>query len=507
MPTRRPLKDMLDDIFKHIEAYNDYLQFNNTLYKMYSGQIKEQVEISLKDEIISSSAYNRAIQRIPSINIVKKTVDKLSKVYAQPPKRLTDSPVDKEIMDNIIKGSNLDIIQDSANKLLNLNYGSAIEPFIENNRINFRVLGLHQFLPFSDDPINPLNMTVFIKLLGQRDSVVEVPQFSADGTKLDTVEEQVRSVNLYSLYSDDEYIIVDSEKRIRLDIMNEMGVTSTKNPFGVIPVLYINSSNFELIPYPNQAAHDISILIPKLLTDLNYAAQYMSHSIIYVKNTDIEGQEINPDAVVNLGNSKQGEGDPEIGTIDPKVQIESILQLVEFEFSAYMSSVGIKSASVGAMMPGREASGFAKAMDEGDATQERKVQVEMFRHFESKFWSIISKLQGKWGSAGLLKENRVFSERFVDTFSIKFPEMKILKSDLQKLEEIEKFSDLGLISRRQSLRVLMPDFTEAQLDKYEEELEEESKRKTDEMVKEASVISENSKGDEEENQRKETLGE
>lgn len=505
----KPLNQLIPDILKHINNHQDYLQFNYDLYKVWQGQVKERVMESLKEEIISPSAYNRAIKRIPSINVIQKTTQKLSKVYAVPPKRLTDNDTDKEIMNIIEKRGNVNQALNVANNILNLHRGCYVEPFVDEGKIKLRVLAYHQFLPFSDDKNNPLNMTVLIKLLGKERPIITEQLYDEDGTKNESTEDQIREVDIYSLTSDKEHVIIDSAGNIREDIMAERGLTSSINPFGKIPGVYLNSSDFELVPYTNQAGFDISILIPKLLTDLNFAAQYMSHSIIWTKNADIGNQDINPDAVVDLGDSDADGGDPEIGTIDPKVDIEKILQLVEFELSAYFSSVGIKTATQGSMMPGREASGFAKAMDEGDASQERTAQVEKFREWEAELWKCLANVQGVWSREGIVEERRTFTPTFSDTFSVKFAEMKVLKTDKQKLEEIKMQQDQKLMSRRQALKMLHPDFTEAQLDKWEKELDEQKEKDMNDMLDMsmgAEVPKSNDTRDEQESQRKETMG-
>ena len=511
MGTRKPLKDLIPDILKHWNEHQDYLQFNQKLYKVYEGQVKQDVVDSLRQEIISPSAFNRAIQRIPSINVIQKSVQKLSKVYAHEPKRLTDNAVDKEIMDNILKHSNLNDALNTSNSIYNLHKGCVIEPFIVDGMFKFRVLAYHQFLPYSDDVVDPTNMTVLVKLLGREKRVFYETKFDQEGNKLDTSDEQVRDVDILSLTSDKEFMIIDSSGDIRMDKMKEMGVTTTKNPFGTIPGCYLNASKFELVPYPNQAGYDISILIPKLLTDLNFAAQYMSHSIIWTKNANINSAELNPDAVVDLGDTEEGQGEPDIGVIDPKVDIEKILQLVEFELSSYFASVGIKTTTQGSMMPGREASGFAKAMDEGDASQERQLQVEMYKDVEKKLWDIISKMQNTMSNSVSLKERRKFTPTFTETLSVKFAEMKVLKSDKQKLEEIKMQQDQKLMSRRQALKVIHPDFTEVQLDNWEKELDDEKDKLLEEMLAfgpdESEVPKSNETRDEQESQRKEEMGE
>ena len=144
---------MLPTVLTHYKSYIDYLETNKRLYYIWQGQLQQEVEESLRKEIISQAAYNRAIQRIPSINIIKKSVDKLSKVYIENPIRMADSEMDQDVMHNISKFSDLNNIMRVANEFYNLHGMFALEPFVEDGKQSFRVLGGHQFLPFSDDPV------------------------------------------------------------------------------------------------------------------------------------------------------------------------------------------------------------------------------------------------------------------------------------------------------------------------------------------------------------------
>lgn len=472
MPTKKPLRDLIPDILNHVDRYRSTMEFNLRLYKVDQGQIRPEIEQSLSQEMLSNAAYKRAAQRIPSINVLKKAADKLSKVYSQKPVRLTDSDSDRAIMEKLTKLMDVDNVMSNANRLYNVQYMCAIEPFVQNNEQKLRVLAGHQFLPYSDDKQNPLHMTVFIKFMGSE--MKAAPIDNRDGVR-NTQEKDPHSVDIYHLFSDDEFLIIDSDGQIRPEHMAELDSpwSSGVNPYGIIPQEYINASQFELVPFVNKTAMDISVLIPKLLTDLNYAAQFLSHSLIWAKNTDLDGVEIHPDTIINLGDGGD-DGQPEIGTIDPSVDIEKVLQLVEFQLSGYFASIGIKTATTGSMMPGREASGFAKAMDEGDVTAERKVQTEVFKTFERRLWEKIAKVQDYWSSAGLVDEKRKLSATFADTFSVQFGEMKHLVTQAEKLEKVRTlYKDLKLMSRKQAIKELNPEFTPDQIDQYIDELEED----------------------------------
>ena len=481
MATQKPLKALIPEIIEHVDRYTDFLQFNQRIYDVLEGQLRKEVEESLQKELFSYKAFLRAKERIPSINIMKKATDKLSKVYTEPPMRLANNKTDTMIMHNIARTSGLNSVLHDANRLLNAHNMVAIEPYVENGKHKFRALGGHQFLPFSDDPTNPTNMTVFIKLLG-KGMPIKGAEFTQDGEKLQ--QRKIREVRFYALYSDDEFMIIDSTGTIRTDKMMAMGVTSTVNPFGCIPVVYKSKTSLQLIPYTNQEGFDIAVLVPKLLADLNYAAQFLSHSILWTRNADLGDQELNPDVVLDLGDSDRAEGggDPQIGTVEPKVDIPNVLSLINFQVAAYFESIGIKAKSSDILTNGRDSSAVGKAIDEGDTTNERKNQVEMFRDVERKLWEVMDCVQDVWANDVELKERRKFSSTFNDTFRVQFSEMRPVKTERQMLDEIQLWRDQKLMTRKQALRTMKPDFTEEQIEQWIDELDKEAEENLENML-------------------------
>jgi len=481
MATQKKLKDMMPEILAHYNEHIDYIESNKRLYYIWQGQLQKEVKDSLRKEIISPAAFHRAKQRIPSINIIKKAVDKLSKVYIENPVRTADEKTDVEIMHNITKFSDMNNIMRVANEFYNLHGMFAIEPFVQNGRQSFRVLGGHQFLPFSDDPVNPLNPTVMIKLLGNEIQNV-APEFDENGNKVSN-DDDIRMVTILALYSDDEFVIIDTDGKVREDKMRAMGVTNGQNPFDTIPFVYGNRSKTELIPFPNKEGLDMAILIPKLFTDLNYAAQFMSHSIIWTKNADISNQEMNPDAIVDLGERTEENGDPEIGTIEPSVDIPNILSMIASQLDMYFSSIGIKTQASASLQPGAEASGVSKAIDEGDTTAERKRQLEFFSNLEMELWAKMEIMESVWASAGILEgEGRKFSSSFVETFSIMYAEMKPLKTFKQKGEDIKLLRELEMISKKDSVKILFPEMSEKQIVEWLKGVDDEKKQALEDMM-------------------------
>lgn len=478
MKTRKPLAELIPDIIMTFERYREQIQFDLDLYQMYEGQVKKFVEDSLKEELISHSAYRRAIQRIPSVNIAKKVTDKLSKVYAEAPIRFTEQ--DQDLVEQFSHDLRLNGTLGFANQLSNLNKRCALELYTEEGQHKVRVLAAHQFFVYSDSVTSPTKPTVFIKLLGReqkrRDTV------STDRGKRVTNEDDIVLVNIFALYSDDEFMIIDSDGSIRQDKMAEMGITSTVNPFGVIPFVYVNKSRTELIPYPNQTAFDMGVLIPKLLTDLNYSAQFLSHSVIWTVNADLQGAEINPDAIVNLGDSDGSGNTPTIGTIDPKTDIEGVLRLIEAELSVYLTTEGLNASGTGKLEAGSSTSGISKLIDESDTTEVRKEQQELFRNVEVDFWRTFSKMQEVWAKSGVVENKDTMAPDFLNSFSIKFAEIKPMESEKEKYDKIKVARDMKLITKKQALKELFPNLSDIQIQDRLDELVKEGEEEKEKML-------------------------
>lgn len=495
MKTSRPLAELVPDIIRHVQEWKPNMEFNFRLYKMLEGQIRKEIEDSLAKELISKAAYNRCIQRIPSLNILERTANKLSKIYIEPASRKADDETDSEIMAEIEKEANVDAVLNVANKFYNSLFSFALEPYIEDGLHKVRLLAPHQFLVYSDSHTDKAKMTVFIKLLGTRVKN-SVQHATNDGTRQDT-QNRPTLVDIMALYSDTEFMIIDSDGEHRQDIMLELGITGGRNPFGRIPFVYGKRTLTELIPYPNQPGFDFSVLIPKLLTDLNYAAQFCSHSITWTKNVKLNNQELNPDAIVDLGDSDaDGGADPEIGTINPTVDVPNQLSLIEFQFNAYLDSLGIKAKTNGSLANGRDASGIAKAIDEGDVSSETKSQANnVFYCIEYELWSLMADMQRVWTKREGVVEKRVFTEEFKKTFSVEFCEIKILKSFSQTVEEVKTLRELKLATRAQAIRMLYPEWTDKQVDAWIKDLDTEAEENMDALMKGMESMNPETKGD------------
>ena len=142
---------------------------------------------------------------------------------------------------------------------------------------------------------------------------------------------------VFRAFTDDEFLLFDQDGNILQDRMNAMGNPEGINPYGRIPFVYINRSQYELIPTLDSDVCSMTILISLLLSDLGYAIKYMAFSLVYGIDVDMTNVTRAPNAFLELKSDIEG-NKPELGTIKPEVDIDQVMQYTMDLFSLWMNS-------------------------------------------------------------------------------------------------------------------------------------------------------------------------
>lgn len=465
-------QDKIHKIVDFIDMNSNKVNTAKDKLTIYEGTLKPFVLAALQAEL-SPTAFERASKRVAPINMLTKVVNKLSTLYNNTVIRTLkeENDVDQEVMDWYVENLRLDDRGKDSNKQLNLNKYTAWEIYISEQDTTIpklRVLPAHQFLVYSDDMEDPTNETVFIKMLGTWNK--QTDEIDQDGNPI------YRQVQIYKLYDNEQIIVVDSDKEIRRNFMegNEDGV----NPYGVIPFVYIRNSKYNLLPTEDTSDVPMTVLIPVLLTDLNYATQYMSHSIIYTIDADITNLSGNPDSVWNI---KSDETELEekgttakIGTIKPEVDIDKVIKLIQTQLALWLDSKDLKAQGVGAVEASNLASGISKMIDEADTTQAIKGQIEVYREAESSLWLKIGVMHNVWVEQGFLSgtdiDKRVSDKLKVNTI---FEEPAVIVDEKSRIETIKLKEESGYTSYKAAIREANPELDEEELDALIEEIEQD----------------------------------
>lgn len=471
-------QELVDKILADMDANRYRFKNASELFAINEGELLPFVEDALAQEL-SPSAFERARKRISPVNILPKVISKLSTLYNLGVSRSVEEDdgvgaqniqTNQEIVDYYVKEFGMDPRMDLSQEQFNLNKYTALEPYLdttgETPTPKLRILPAHTFWVYSDNVMDPTEPTVFIKVLGSFSKQTGEP---AEDGMLET-----RTVTVFMGYTNTDIIAFDSDGELRPEYMeqNPEGI----NPFGRIPFVYIANSEYSLVPNPNTDTKPLTILIPKLLTDLNYASQFMSHSIIYAIDANIEGLSGNPDSVWNIKSETNQDGTDvnraQIGTIKPEVDIAETLNLIKTQTQMWLDTMGLRASSVGDLSIENAASGISKLIDESDATAVREGQAVKYQDVERDFWELMGIMHNTWLEMGEnLQERRVVSEPL--KVRVEFPpqepvkdEEKVVRTEAMKLKE-------GLTSKRRAIATANPDLDETEVDELLEEIKRE----------------------------------
>jgi len=460
------------------------LDFDRKLFYFLEGNIISTITKMLRLEIKSNTSFEIAKRRIPYINIIQMVVEKISKIYSSPPIRKLNSAEDNLYLEKLSNQMNVNEIFLEANRLYNAHNRSAIKVDFNKDtmQIEARVVPANRMIVSSNDQTNSQDPSHFIE-------IIELEERPLSMTDLDPLSRNSVSLGYMKgriiVWTSEEVAIykVDSGK-ITLDkkYMQDMGMTnedgsvggSYKNPYGMIPYVYLNKSKHILTPVENEGAYDMTLLVPRILADLNFAAQYKSHNIIWIRNVDEDHDfKLSPDGITNLGIQKNPNlPPPEMGTIESQVEIEAQLKLARFTVEAYLTSLGLRvmPSETSDLSSTNVETGISALFDLSDAVHLHKKQAARFKIFEKKFWTLVDRVNER-------NNQRTFGKKFIEDFIISYEESKPVKSDKAVLDEIQITREMGMISLEMSLKRLYPEYRQKDIDKLLEILKKEREQK------------------------------
>ena len=451
------LLEQKKEILEHISNHQSEIGFNETIFEILEGDLLKHVAESLQKQL-SPDSYESAMERVAPINLFKKQVDKLSTVYVDEPKRTasTESGSDQDLVDEYTELIEVNSFMEDLNRAVNSYKWSTIELY-EDEGIKARVLPSHLFLPFGNDDKSPTKVSAIIKFMGE---FKKVPKGKI----------REKTLRRYWITSATEFLSIDSDGDvIEEDMVENEGV----NEYGVLPYVFISKSRYLLVPKPDKDDLKMSILFPVLITDLNFAAKMLAHSVFYGIDIDAENLKMSPDAVWLFKSDVDGKK-PEIGTITPSVSIQDVLLLAKEQIAAWLETKNIKVGSLGSADGANFASGVSKLIDESDTTVERKRQVKMFKKVELSFWEILSTMHNTLVEHGRITGMKIFSNPKELKIKVVHAEQRPLLSRKEKVEELKLERDAGFKSTETSIKELNPAMTEEQIAEEVARIEAES---------------------------------
>ena len=457
----------IDFLNKEVEDNHTRLEINEKLYDIYEGDVLNQLMAKLIDDLGESSSAQAKSRAVP-INILKQIVNKLSQIYQNTPRRSVDpeNRNETELLEYYETALNINPKLNYNNELQNL-FGYSFQQIVLNKgKPTTRAIPNHSFVPVNLNPRDPTEANIIILLMGK----------AKDMSGAEDVE-------IRWAWSDEQFIIFDSGGDLRPDIMmDKMGIGFEEityiNPYGKIPGEYLTVSQNSVMPMVPTDLLQLSMLVPVLLTDLNFAAKFQVFSILYGIDVDDQNLKMSPAVFWRFKSHKNSDKKPEIGSIKPEVDIDQVLNLAATELALWLQSLGIRPGAVGKLDGDNFSSGISKIIDEADILDHQNKQTELYKGFEKGYWDTCLKyMHPVWiDDLEILAPRTLFNmnTQVITIFTKKIPVHS--RGALAKDYMVE--IDGGLISRKEVMRRLNPELSESKIEELQKEIDEEMSQRS-----------------------------
>lgn len=477
------LREQIPALVEKAKANECYLAHNAELYDIYQGNLLKYVEEALGEQL-SPQAFNQAKHRIPPINLLKRIMDKLAKVYASAPNReiVGGNQTDKDLLGWYSEHFAINRKMGVANVYFNLFKNCLLEPYLyqadsdEPGEPRLRIIPSDRFVVYSTD---------------SKDGTVPTGVITYEGKYRPTPTGQPRKY--FKATTKSEVIYFDEDKRdctAQFAPENPEGI----NEYGVLPYVYINRSETCIMPVQDSDTRRMAVLIPALLADTNYASMFQAFAVMYGINVTFEKLEKDPSAFWAFKTEAGSEQKPEIGTIKTEMDVDGSLNLIASQLAFWLNSRGIRPGAVGDVNGSNFSSGISKMIDEMDTAEDRKEQIPYFKEAEEKLWRLVfSFMHPVWSANGLLENRAVFTPTAKVTTT--FPDQVPLTKRKDVIEEAVTELNNGLTTKERALKKINPELTDDEIQDLMAEIEAEKSAATPVVEPVAAPEADDAEGD------------
>ena len=417
-----------------IKKNEDYLSHNKKLFDISEGDLLKYIEYEIGNQYSGRRKVKLALDRVCPINVLNKINDKLSELYSQPPMReAEDGNTQNQSLIDYYVSTGINEKFAELNESFNRYKNSVIEIRYdgEEGDIFIEVLPSDRFLPLSNSAVTSTRCTGIIKMIG---------------------DEEVQYFDKFQYAT---------QSKVSDPVFQE-------NPYGVLPFVYVNRSKYMLIPIPDKDALKLGILIPVLLTDLNFGSRFLSLPMIYGIDINADNLEFSPANFLSLKSDKDSDKKPEMSVLRPEPNIDAIITLIKTELGLWLESRNIKAGSIGSLTAENFASGISLIIQEMDTSKEISKQKPIFETAERDFWKKLGVIHNHLFDSGLLNIEVMKQGRFIDPMAMNvkvyYAEREMVESRAEKVSRLKAEVDAGFLSKSDAIRELNPKMTQEEIE-------------------------------------------
>ena len=455
-------------------------RFGQRQFDCYRDRQDRYIQEKLKQEFDLDSVTE--MRQINSINLTKRIVDAESSVYDREPERMFSGASDNELdqINNLYHYSKANSKYKIANRYYNLQDQGTIYVIPQNGYVQLRPLPTHAFdvIPDCDDPEKAYAYILNTWDLDLRNSY----------QRQNVTSEQQRyklNDNMNSTIADDSdrqkamkrLIVWTPEITYTMDGHGEIKGEILENPIKRLPFIdFALEKDNQFFVRRGSSTTQFAIDMGVILSDIATTNRNQSFGQgVVTSETQPKMVKTNHNKWLWLPmNPDRPELKPSLDFVNPNADVMSGLELVKVLINMFLSSKGLDTSVIsGDAQINSASSGIEFLLRMIDKFQASQDDFDIFRWVEwqaytlMRDWSNVSQ-EFNEGPLALKDDLKIATISDSVDFDIKFAGPEAIKSDKEKLDEIERKLDLGLISQKMAVM----EFHEVEEDKAEEIMQE-----------------------------------
>lgn len=426
--------------------------------------------------------------RVGDISIVKKVNDKQAKAYKNPPIRKAENEKETESLTDIYKKYKFNKVLKEFDSIYNLHKYACLWLTWQNPEERDAEEGryvLHALAPYEFDIVrDQVSGEPIIFILNYPDTNVTRQAGQSDGQEQTIAESQSDSSarsRIYSIWTKDTFVKVQVTRaqghgNHTNEKMSIVFQEKKENKLGRLPITYLQKDTAIDYPVTNNLA-DQSIEWNVALSDLKTASSTQGHGQLVVSSP--EGQKMKQvhmgmHTAISLPQSRKPDAKPTTAEyISASPDLGGQLDVLKFDVTNILDDHNIKAKGTIEGGSERFSSGFDRLLSEADvqdlvednqSTYSEDVEPDLFDNVKAHEEAM---------------NQTTFAK--TDEIAVHFEKPKVLISDKETLDNIEKRDKLGLMLPHEKHMIMNPNLTVEQAKEREAEIQEAKKAALKEM--------------------------
>jgi hypothetical protein len=472
-------------VIQEIEAEENITRKQDSYkrYEIYRDRIKKYVVENLRRELEDKTVQEME-NRTSNINLFKKIVNKKSRVYKKPPKRVAKDAEFQRQLDEMSDLLNIDSVLKKNNRYVEAFYNSLIQPMpykcpsSDKWKLKLNVLAPWQY-DIIEDEINPEIPRVLITSnfnrnfsqsgqytlgdAGYRDrSKSATGAFRGGNNRNEIIADSPADEGTegqYIWWSNKYHFTTNSNG----EIIKKNEDDEITNPVGVFPAVpYSKQQDGSFWALGGEDLVDGTVLTNVLLTDLYFIAKLQGMGIFYYFGKDVPKEmKIGPNNAITA-DLEQGDPTPSIGFATSNPPIQNHMAMIEQHIAFLLTTNDMSVSSVSGKLSAQNASsGVHEMIQNSEPMAALEDQIELYRDNEPILFDLIFKWQN------FMLDQYEVDERLIDigaitedqNFSVEYGVLDEHINEKDRLEIIEKRLDLKLDDMADAMIRDNPDLT------------------------------------------------